>query len=105
MKRIENTRKEKLVMSLAVLALFIGMAAAFLQGLNVYAADARTTVGTERMDGIVIDTEMTVIEDEQIPAAQIPANILPVWGYLFAVGSVAAGCGAYGFIKHVEKKA
>lgn len=96
------TRKEKLIMSFAVLALFIGMAGAFLQGLNVYAADARTTVGTERMDGIVLTTETTVIEDEQIPAAAFPA-VSPVWGCIFAVGAVAAGCGAYGFIKHIEK--
>lgn len=97
-------RKDRLIKSAAIVALFAGVLIAFLQGFHVYAASEQSIYPTQRMDGIVIGEDVTIIEDEQLPAAQVPSDGLPVWCWILAVGSVVAGCGVYGYISRKEKK-
>ncbi|MBO4902381.1 MAG: hypothetical protein J5518_06275 [Lachnospiraceae bacterium] len=83
----------------AILALFTGMALAFLQGFHVYAAGETVQVAqtAEATDNIAL-------EETVLPAAAYPTGIFPWWCWVIVIASVAVGIGVYGYIKHEEKK-
>ncbi len=96
---MKNNRLTKII---AILALFAGMALAFLQGIHVYAAadsaDETAIVAQAQNDPVA---DGVILEDEAIPAAMIPTGVFPWWCYALAIGAAITGLGVYVFInKH-----
>ena len=93
-------KNSKLTRNIAILALFVGMALAFLQGVHVYAApeangEAVVAQAETQEEGSVI------LYDEILPSAQYAEGTFPWWCYVTAIGAAIIGHGVYVFInKH-----
>ena len=99
-------KTDKWIKGAAILALILGMVAAFLQSFHAYAAvEERASYETQSMVAAGYEGEdIVVLEDEQIPGAQLPAIVFPWWCWIVVIGAIAAGCGVYLYIMHAEKK-
>lgn len=98
-------KTDKMIKGAAILALVLGMVAAFLQSSYIYAsADEAGSYAAESVEAVEYDTELVVLEDEAIPAAKLPSVVFPWWCWLIVIASVAAGCGVYLYITHEEKR-
>lgn len=93
-------KNSKLTRNIAILALFVGMALAFLQGVHVYAAPEAN--GEAVVAQVETQEEGSVIlYDEILPSAQYAEGTFPWWCYATAIGAALIGLSVYVFInKH-----
>ncbi|MCR5221598.1 MAG: hypothetical protein K6D90_01895 [Lachnospiraceae bacterium] len=98
-------KKDKMIKVAAILALVLGMITAFLQSSYIYAlTDDTAGYAAENTAGDEDVTDLVILEDEELPAAQLPPVVFPWWCWAVVIASIAAGCGVYFYIMHEEKR-